>query len=157
MIAEHITKYPKTIASLALIFHLVDCIEHGASLGAVSMIALDAALAWHDMLETHMMRIYSVVTDSANIKASNLADRIIKMIKNGGNRTDKTDWVNHGFTARDLHRKNWKGLTDSEDVLNALDILVGHDWLTWQSIESTGQGGRPTERYYINSRLRELL
>ena len=157
VIAEHITKYPKTIASLALIFHLVDCIEHGASLGAVSMIALDAALAWHDMLETHMMRIYSIVTDSANIKASNLADRIIKMIKNGGNKTDKTDWVNHGFTARDLHRKNWKGLTDSEDVLNALDILVGHDWLTWQSIESTGQGGRPTERYYINSRLRELL
>ena len=157
VIAEHLIKYAKTVPSLALVFHLVDCIEHGTSLGAVNMNALRAALAWCEVLESHMMRIYSTVTDSANIKASYLADKIMKMVRKGTDKTDKTDWISHGFTARQLIRKGWKGLTDADDVLNALEILVENDWLSWQEIPSTGQGGRPTERYSINSRLSELL
>lgn len=154
IIAEHLIKYTKTVPSLALVFHLVDCIEHGTSLGAVNINALNAALAWCEVLESHMMRIYSTVTDSANIKASYLADKIIKMVKKGA---DKTDWISHGFTARQLIRKGWKGLNDADDVLNALEVLVEHDWLSWQVVPSTGQGGRPTERYYINPRIREII
>ncbi|WP_413518975.1 YfjI family protein [Psychrobacter glacincola] len=157
IIAEHLIKYAKTVPSLALVFHLVDCIEHGTSLGAVNMNALRAALAWCEVLESHMMRIYSTVTDSANIKASYLADKIMNMVKKGADKTDKTDWIEHGFTARQLIRRGWKGLTEADDVLNALEILVEHDWLSWQEVKSTGQGGRPTERYSINSRLAELL
>ena len=157
IIAEHLIKYAKTVPSLALVFHLVDCIEHGTSLGAVNINALRAALAWCDVLESHMMRIYSTVTDSSNIKASYLADKIMKMVKKGADKTDTTDWISHGFTARQLIRKGWKGLTDADDVLNALEILVENDWLSWQEIPSTGRGGRPTERYSINSRLIELI
>jgi hypothetical protein len=157
VIAEHMMKYPKTIPSLALIFHLVDCIEHQANLGRIGMKALNAALKWHSMLETHMMRIYSLVTDSASIKAAYLSEKLLNMAKNSTDKTDKTDWISHGFTARDLHRRNWKGLNDTDDVLNALEVLVGHDWLSWESVESTGQGGRPTERYYINPRISELI
>ena len=157
VIAEHMAKYPKTIASLALIFHLVDCIEHQANLGSVGMTALNAALAWHEMLESHMNRIYSIVTDSANTKASYLADKIINMVKRGADKTDETDWISYGFTARQLIRKGWKGLTDADDVLNALEVLVENNWLSWHEIPSTGQGGRPTERYSINSRLTELI
>ncbi len=157
IIAEHLIKYAKTVPSLALVFHLVDCIEHGTSLGAVNINALRAALAWCEILESHMMRIYSTVTDSANIKASYLADKIMKTVKRGADKTDTTDWLEHGFTARQLIRRGWKGLTEADDVLNALEILVEHDWLSWQEVKSTGQGGRPTERYYINSRLTELL
>ena len=157
VISEHISKYPKTIASLALIFHLVDCIEHQANLGSVGITALNAALAWHSMLETHMMRIYGIVTDSANIKASYLADKIMRMVKRGADKTDTTDWIEHGFTARQLIRRGWKGLTEADDVLNALEVLVEHDWLSWQVVPSTGKGGRPTELYFINSRVAELL
>lgn len=157
IIAEHLIKYTKTVPSLALVFHLVDCIEHGTSLGAVNMNALRAALAWCEVLESHMIRIYSTVTDSANIKASYLADKILKMVKKGADKTDTTDWIEHGFTARQLIRKGWKGLTDADDVLNALEVLVEHDWLSWQVIPSTGRGGRPTERYTINSRVAELI
>ena len=81
----------------------------------------------------------------------------MKMVKKGADKTDTTDWLDHGFTARQLIRKGWKGLTDADDVLNALEILVEHKWLSWQEIQSTGQGGRPTERYFINSRLTELI
>tara|TARA_R110000751_G_scaffold131987_1_gene234367 strand:+ start:2755 stop:5019 length:2265 start_codon:yes stop_codon:yes gene_type:complete len=157
IIAEHLIKYAKTVPSLALVFHLVDCIEHNTSLGAVNINALRAALAWCEVLESHMMRIYSTVTDSANIKASYLADKILKMVKKGADKTDTTDWIEHGFTARQLIRKGWKGLTDADDVLNALEVLVEHDWLSWQVIPSTSRGGRPTERYSINSRVAELI
>lgn len=157
VISEHMSKYPKTIASLALIFHLVNCIEHQTNLGSIGMEALNAALAWHSMLETHMIRIYGIVTDSANTKASYLADKIMKMVKIGAVKTDTTNWIEHGFTARQLIRKSWKGLTDSKDVLNALEILVENDWLSWQVVPSTVQGGRPTERYYINPRISELI
>lgn len=157
VISEHMSKYPKTIASLALIFHLVDCIEHQDNLGSVGMTALNAALAWHSMLETHMMRIYGIVTDSANIKASYLADKIMRMVKRGADKTDTTDWIEHGFTARQLIRRGWKGLTEADDVLNALEVLVEHDWLSWQVVSSTGKGGRPTELYFINPRVAELI
>lgn len=157
IIAEHLIKYTKTVPSLALVFHLVDCIEHGTSLGAVNMDALRAALAWCEVLESHMMRIYSTITDSANIKASYLADKILKMVKNRADKTDKTDWIEYGFTARQLIRKGWKGLTDADDVLNALDVLVEHDWLSLQVMPSTDRGGRPTECYSINSRVAELI
>ncbi|WP_201556006.1 YfjI family protein [Psychrobacter immobilis] len=157
IIAEHLIKYAKTVPSLALVFHLVDCIEHGTSSGAVNMNALRAALAWCEVLESHMMRIYSTVTDSANIKASYLADKIMKMVKKGADKTDTTDWISHGFTARQLIRKGWKGLNDADDVLNSLEVLIENNWLSWQVVPSTGKGGRPTERYYINPRISELL
>lgn len=156
IIAEHLIKYAKTVPSLALIFHLIDCIEYGDNLGAVSLTALQASLEWCEVLESHMMRVYSAVTDSANIKANYLADKIIKTVKKGTDKTDKTDWLEHGFTARQLIRKGWKGLTDADEVVNALEVLIEHDWLRWETVESTGQGGRPTERYYINPRLIEL-
>lgn len=156
IIAEHLIKYAKTVPSLALIFHLVDCIEYGGNLGSVSLTALQASLEWCEVLESHMMRVYSAVTDSASIKASYLASKILRIAKRGTDETDKTDWLEHGFTARQLIRKGWKGLTDADEVLNALEVLIEHDWLRWEKVESTGQGGRPTERYYINPRLSEL-
>lgn len=156
VISEHLMKYPKTVAALALIFHIVDCIENQTNLGRVSLTAVKTAIKWQEMLETHMNRIYSLVTESANIKASYLADKIIKIVKKGADKTDKTDWLEYGFTARQLIRKGWKGLSDKDEVLNALEVLIEHDWLRWETVESTRQGGRPTERYYINPRLSEL-
>lgn len=157
IISEHLVKYAKTIPSLALIFHLVDCIEYGGDLGSVSLTALQAALTWCEVLESHMMRVYSAVTDSANIKANYLASKILTIAKRGTDKTDKTDWLEYGFTARQLIRRGWKGLTDGDDVLNALEVLIEHDWLRWETVESTGLGGRPTERYYINPRIKELI
>lgn len=157
IIAEHLIKYAKTVPSLALVFHLVDCIDYGGNLGSVSATALRAAFAWCEVLQSHMMKIYSAVTDSSNIKATYLAEKIIKIVKKGTDKTDKTDWLEHGFTARQLIRKGWKGLTISDEVLDALEVLIEHDWLRRETIESTGQGGRPTERYYINPRIKDFL
>jgi len=157
VIAQHLLKYGRLIPALALIFHLVDCIEYGSGKGGVSLSALKAAIKWGDMLETHMLRVYSCITDNSHLKASLLSAKILGLLKKGGDKTDKTNWISHGFTARSLKRKNWKGLTDDNAVQTALDVLIGYDWLTYEKVESTGLGGRPTERYSINPNLKSFI
>lgn len=157
VIAQHLLKYGRLIPALALIFHLVDCIEIGSRLGGVSIRALQAAIAWGDMLETHMLRVYSCITDNSHLKAALLSNKILDMLKKPSDKTDKTDWISHGFTARSLKRKNWKGLTDDNAVQTAIDVLIEHDWLDYKEVKSTGQGGRPTERYWINPKLKSLI
>ncbi len=157
VIAQHLLKYGRLIPALALIFHLVDCIEVGSRLGGVSLNALKAAIAWGDMLETHMLRVYSCITDNSHLKASLLSNKILAMLKKPSDRTDKTDWISHGFTARSLKRKNWKGLTDDNAVQTALDVLIEYDWLDYKEVKSTAQGGRPTERYWINPKLKSFI
>ncbi len=157
VIAQHLLKYGRLIPALALIFHLVDCIDIGSCLGGVSLNALKAAIAWGDMLETHMLRVYSCITDNSHLKASLLSNKILAMLKKPSDKTDKTDWISHGFTARSLKRKNWKGLTNDEAVQTALDVLIEYDWLNYKEVKSTVQGGRPTERYWINSKLKSFI
>lgn len=157
VIAQHLIKYGRLIPALALIFHLVDCIEHRTLLGGVSLNALQAAIAWGDMLETHMLRVYSCITDNSHLKASLLSKKVLEMLKKPSDKTDKTNWVSHGFTARSLKRKNWKGLNDDDTIQTALDVLIEYDWLTYEIVESTEQGGRPTERYWINPKLKAFI
>ena len=157
VITQHLLKYGRLVPALALIFHLVDCVEIGRRLGGVSLDALQAAIAWGDMLESHMLRVYSCITDNSHLKASLLSKKILEMLKKPSDKTDKTNWVSHGFTARSLKRKSWKGLTDDEAVQTALDVLIEYDWLNYKQVESTGQGGRPTERYYINPNLKAFI
>lgn len=157
VIAQHLIKYGRLIPALALIFHLVDCIEIGNRLGGVSLNALKAAIAWGDMLETHMLRVYSCITDNSHLKASLLSKKILEILKKPSDKTDKTNWVSHGLTARSLKRKNWKGLNDDDAIQTALDVLIEYDWLKYETVESTGQGGRPTERYWINPKLKAFI
>lgn len=79
------------------------------------------------------------------------------MLKKPSDKTDKTNWISHGFTARSLKRKNWKGLTDDNAVEIAIDVLIEHNWLDYKEVKSTGQGGRPTERYWINPKLKGFI
>jgi putative DNA primase/helicase len=48
------------------------------------------------------------------------------------------------FTARDVYRNQWAGLSDRAAVADALDLLAAHGWLTEATIET---GGRPTATY----------
>ena len=48
------------------------------------------------------------------------------------------------FTARDVYRNQWSGLSDKVAVNDALDMLAAHGWLTEATMET---GGRPTAIY----------
>lgn len=150
IIQEHLSKFGKLMPALALIFHLVDSVQLGVSVGGVSLNCVEMAIKWCDYLESHARRIYGMVLHSSTLKASALAIKLKKLNHNEAWRLD-------GFTARDVHRKNWKGLTELNAVNEALELLVDYDWLNEQEIESTVRGGRPSKRYLINPKIYDSL
>jgi hypothetical protein len=88
-------------------------------------------------LESHAKRAYA-----SGPEAETAAAKVILLhIK----RCDLKD----GFTARDVLRPHWARLADRDAVQAALALLIDHQWLACQRIES---GGRPTTTYTINSR-----
>jgi len=128
----HLAKYRKLVPSLALTNHLAD-----GGTGPVSHRALLKALAAAHYLESHARRIYGSGSESELAAAK----AILKRIRNGD--------LKDGFTARDVHQKNWAHLTEREHVGAGLSLLVDLDYL----VTSTGvQGGRPKITYLVNPR-----
>lgn len=148
VIAQHLQKYPKLMTSLALIFHIIDGVKFG-TVGDISEQSADMAIQWCEYLESHARRIYGLVLDAATIKASSIGQKLLKL--DAGH-----DWRIKGFKAREIHRKNWKGLTDIESVENALELLVDNNWLVLEEIEPTVKGGRPSKQYWINPKIYEM-
>ena len=56
------------------------------------------------------------------------------------------------FTARDVYRNEWTGLTEPRVVQGALASLAELGWLRSDAVR-TPAGGRPTVRFRINPRL----
>lgn len=117
----HLAKYEKLVAALALIFHLVDCAsvldEQGASVVIgrnlpVNRAQLERAIKFSDYLETHAARVYS-----SGALGSVEAAKLIH------NRITKGD-LRAGFSARDIYRSNWSGLTDKDLVNEAVELLA---------------------------------
>lgn len=125
---SHLAKYRKAIPALALILHLAD---NGT--GPVSVEATTRALAWSEYLESHAVRAYGSVT-GATAQAAKL------ILRRLGELPDP-------FTARDLHRRGWAGLSEREAVADALEMLVDYRHLFAGRIEASGIGGRPTTTY----------
>ena len=121
-------KLPKTIASFALLFELIDGgREH------VGVPAIERALLWAPYLESHANRLYS----AANTRAISGAKLILA-------RRGKLPGI---FTAREIIRNSWTGLTTKGAVTAALELLVDHRYLIVIPTPHSTTGGRPTTRY----------
>ena len=132
ILESHLLKMPKTIASLALIFELVA----GGRDGVVREEATARALDWADYLKAHAARLYSV----GAVSAENGARLII----------DRRAQLSEPFTAREIQRKGWVGLTDREAVADAIDLLITTDHVRGAPVASTDAGGRPSIAYTWN-------
>ena len=97
-----------------------------------------------------------MVTDNESLKAAELANRLLNMMKKPDPNA-AIDWLKDGFYARDLKRKNWKRLTEDKDVQTAIDVLCEHKWLRFEVVNSTPNGGRPTDVFYINPKIRQFI
>ena len=144
----HLAKYEKLVAALALIFHLVDCAsvldEQGASVVIgrnlpVNRAQLERAIKFSDYLETHAARVYS-----SGALGSVEAAKLIH------NRITKGD-LRAGFSARDIYRSNWSGLTDKDLVNEAVELLADLDWIRQQPVDNRKITRGAT--YLINSKL----
>ena len=132
VIQSHLQKMPKTIASLALIFELIG----GGSDTVVGARATARALNWADYLKSHAFRLYSVGSFMAENAARILLDRRAQLPE--------------CFTARQVYRKDWAGLSDSDAAEAAIDVLIQHGYCQEQAVLPTITGGRPTVGYVWN-------
>jgi len=123
----HFSKYRGLIPRLALICHLAN-----GDTGPVSLRALEQALLWKDYLESHARRLYG----SLSVDSAQGAREVLRKLR-AGDLPDR-------FTARDLERKGWGGLTDKSRVKAALDMLIERGWLRSGGMET---GGRPSVVY----------
>lgn len=126
----HLSKYRGLIPRLALLCHLAS-----GGTGPVALAAATMAWRWSDYLEAHAWRAYS----SLGVANADSARSIWRKVK--------SNQLPRPFTARDVHRKKWSGLTDIADVTAGLATLVDAEWIMPQELQT---GGRPTTLYVPN-------
>jgi putative DNA primase/helicase len=127
---SHLAKYRKLVPAIALINHLAD---GGTAL--IPVPALARALALSEYLETHATRAYGAgaMSEVATAKA------ILTRIRKGE--------LQDGFAVRDIRRREWSGLTDTDQIKAGLELLADYDWLAPRTVET---GGRPRTEYSVN-------
>ena len=142
VLQEHFGKYRSLMPSLALQFHLLNCVhEPNAPRGPVSQDCAEQAAAWCEYLDTHARRVYGLVTNLAGQAAAGLAKRLTK-----------GDLPEH-FTVREVYRKGWSLLGDKELAQNACEELVSLGWLRECHIPPT-QGQKGYTEYRTNPKVR---
>lgn len=131
---SHILKMPKTVASLALIFDLIE----GDGDDLIGDTAILRALGWADYLRTHANRLYAAGQTMAEEGARLIAER-------RGN-------IPEAFTVRDIQRKQWTGLTDRDAVVSSIEsLLVTHHC---REVAGSNSTGRPSTLYIWNPHLK---
>jgi putative DNA primase/helicase len=130
---NHLAKYRGLVPALALINHLAD-----GGHGPIGEVSLLRGITFADYLETHARRAYG----SGLAGETGTAKLIIKHIRNGD--------LSEGFTARDIQRKDWSGLTEGDQIKAGLDLLSDLDWIAPKMVVT---GGRPRTVYVINPKV----
>ena len=142
ILIEHLSKSRSLLPKIALIFHVCELLFKGSSHGVhVCEQCERMAELWCAFLESHARRIYFRVIERTLSATQELAAKI---------RGRKLEQV---FLARDVKRKGWRGLTDSDTVDAALEYLVDAKWLRSEPSPPSPKGGQPTVRFRINPKL----
>ncbi|OAN88968.1 hypothetical protein A8B84_10335 [Marinobacter sp. EhC06] len=127
VLSAHLQKMPKTVAALSLIFELIETEETTISEHSLAM-----ALELTDYLKSHAKRLYAIV-DNAAIKGAKLMQL-------------RKDKLPSPFTPREVQRKGWTGLTEREQIQDAIDVLEEYNQIKRHYQNDTG--GRPSVRFY---------
>jgi hypothetical protein len=131
---SHLSKYKKLVPAIALITHVA-----ARDTGPISSVAVNRAIKWAEFLEKHAWRAYA----SANVVNANAAHAILRGMWTGRLKTT--------FTAREVQRANLLGLDNTDTIRNALELLIDHNWLTFEKVPTGNRGGRPSETYTLSS------
>jgi putative DNA primase/helicase len=124
-----LSKFRHHVPALALALHVVD-----GGQGPVTLAATVRALDLADYFESHARRLHSSGRRMTVRAARTIIDKARARV------------LPDAFTARDVYRNQWAGLSDKGAVADALDMLGAHSWLS----ESTADtGGRPTTIYSL--------
>ena len=141
LLEEHFAKYRSLVPSLALIFHLIDCVGSDTPSKYVTLSALQKAISFSEFLKEHAIRIYSLFGDTKHQASYALSKRIAK-----------SD-LGESFKVADVVRKGWQFLSDTNQVKDAVEELIAANWLVEEPRENqpSPRGGRPeAPNYWVN-------
>nr|WP_280101332.1 DUF3987 domain-containing protein [Escherichia coli] len=131
-----IGKYPALLAKLALVIHLLNeaaesrCGEDFEPNELVDSHTLRQAMKWMEYLESHAKRITTFFkSETVLAPAKTLLERLPQL--------------DSPFTARDIQRKGWSGLTDKDVLSDAIARLVDAGYL--REVIEKGSG-RPSKK-----------
>jgi hypothetical protein len=153
-IKGHFSKYDGLFARLALVHHLLRYAQgepvEPAAIDAVTAIAVRDFIEHY--LRPHACKIYGhLANDSGYVGAKKIGQWLI----------DNPDVTS--FTAREISRKRWAGLTGRDEntgkdylraALDHLDNVAA--WVRADEVPPGPRGGRPTVVYTVNPRIRRL-
>lgn len=126
------SKLPKLLFSLAGQFHILECICLGREVSdAVDANTFKLALEWTSFFDSQAKRIYSIMKENRGGVRT-----LVRKIEKGE--------IKNNCTLRSIYRKNWTGLQDREDVLDAIEVLARYNWVHLNYGPPKG-GGRRTE------------
>lgn len=128
-----LSKFRHHVPALALALHVID-----AGTGPVALAPTVRALTLADYFESHARRLHA----SGRRVAVRGARAILEKARAGD--------LQNTFTARDVYRNQWAGLSDRATVADALDLLVLNGWLSETAITTGADGGRPTTTYSLS-------
>jgi putative DNA primase/helicase len=129
-LAAALAKFNHHVPALALVLHVVD-----GGTGPVTMQSVKRALALAEYFESHAGRLHG----SGRRVVIKAARAILAKVRSGDLPVE--------FTARDVYRRDWSGLTEPETVTAALEMLTVHGWFSEYALSSGAAGGRPTVLY----------
>ncbi len=136
VLRNHLNKFPKLVASLSLIIHLMD--DQGPR---ISLASLQKALGWAEYLESHARRIYTPGQNRHLLGAKDLYRQIFIEDKYGDE-----------FDLRDVYRLGGPNLKPAANARKSVQMLVDHGHLF--DISPNNGKGR-TRRYMVNPLARE--
>ncbi len=132
---SHLLKMPKTVSALALLFHLTD-----GGRGAIEAESTGRALDFADYLRSHATRLYAAGGLQIEAGAKLIVERRAQLPER--------------FTARDVWKKSWAGISDRESAAAAIDLLVENNWCKQVPPDPSPAGGRPSVAYVWNPQLK---
>jgi putative DNA primase/helicase len=141
---SHLSKYRKLMPALALVFELAEWSAGNGSADTVSLGRAKQAAAWCEYLESHAKRVYSCVV-TPELRAARVLAAKIRGRKVG---------ADGFFTCREVYTNGWSGLDGHEATKLAVDFLQDAHWVRRVNSEPSQLGGRPSQRFAINPKLR---
>jgi hypothetical protein len=135
----HLAKFPALAPKLALICELVDATN--AFPKSISATSMTRALSWCFFLEEHAARVYGAASGDRAPAAHTLLRRL------------SAGELGSVFTARDIRRRCWTGLTTPDAIEGVLRTLIEFGWIRRRQRPSSSRGGQPTFEYVCHPSL----
>ena len=144
VLQEHLGKFEKLVAGLALILDMAERADVGGMYGPIREAPMLKAIAWADFLGAHARRVYHLLMHPEVRAAQKLSEALLQRK------------LPDSFTTADVQRKNWGGLGSPREIAAALEFLESVGWVRPLPRPEPPTPGRPSKGYAVNPKIHRI-